>query len=157
MKKKNIQYEFVFNKDKNLVARANTRTKMLFVTLRENFPEVTVGVLGSPHKPGMFARNGTDMTGEDINQFVESWQTTANDPKLFQKDRDPQYPTKCLYKMSEIKARIRSRQLKEIHTTTIEEANAACDGHPAGPLKNFCVEDMVNTGDFEAAADVFYG
>ena len=72
MKKKNIQYEFVFNKDKNLVARANTRTKMLFVTLRENFPEVTVGVLGSPHKPGMFARNGTDMAGQDINQFVES-------------------------------------------------------------------------------------
>ena len=157
MKKKNIQYEFVFNKDKNLVARANTRTKMLFVTLRENFPEVTVGVLGSPHKPGMFARNGTDMAGQDINQFVESWQITADDPKLFQKDRDPQYPTKCLYKISEIKARMRSRHLKEIHGATREEANAACNSHPVGPMRGFCVEDLINTGDFESATDVFYG
>ena len=157
MKKRNIQYEIVFNKDKTLLVRANTRTKMVFVTISGNFSEGTVGVLGSPHKPGMFARNGTDMAGQDINEFVESWQTTADDPKLFQHDRYPQHPTKCLYKMSEIKAQMRSRHLKEIHGITREEANAACNGHPVGPLRDFCVEDLMNTGDFESATDVFYG
>ena len=83
LKKRNVQYEIVFNKDKFLIVRANTRTKMLFITLGGNYPEGTVGVLGSPHKPGMFARNGTDMADQDINQFVETWQVTADDPKLF--------------------------------------------------------------------------
>ena len=139
------------------IVRANTRTNMLFITLGGNYPEGTVGVLGSPHKPGMFARNGTDMADQDINQFVETWQVTADDPKLFKKDRDPQYPTKCLYKIREIKARMRSRRLKEVHGTTMEEAETACNDHPAGPLKDFCIEDMLNTGDFDSAADVFYG
>ena len=81
LKKRNVQYEIVFNKDKVLIVRANTRTNMLFITLSGNYPEGTVGVLGSPHKPGMFARNGTDMADQDINQFVETWQVTADDPK----------------------------------------------------------------------------
>ena len=52
---------------------------------------------------------------------------------------------------------MRSRRLKEVHGTTREEAEGACNDHPAGPLKDFCVEDMLNTGDFDSAADVFYG
>ena len=34
--RKIVQYEVVFNKDKVLLVRANTRTKMLFVTLSGN-------------------------------------------------------------------------------------------------------------------------
>ena len=45
---------------------------MIYATLSGNYEKGTVGLLGSPHKPGLFARDGTKMTNEDINKYVES-------------------------------------------------------------------------------------
>jgi len=157
IKERIILYKFVFDEDKNLEVKVNTRSEMIFVSLSGNYPKDTFGLLGSPHRPGLFARGGSDMIDEDINAFVESWQVRDDDTQLFQTTREPQFPAKCLYNMVDKKGKTRSRRLKEIHEITAEEANAACDIHSRGPLKTFCVEDMIATGDFESAQDEFYG
>ena len=158
VKKKTIIYEFVFEGDKKLQVKVNTRTRIIFVSLSGNYPKETVGLLGSPHHPGLFARDGTNMTEQDVNAFSESWQVRDSDPQLFIIPREPKYPAKCLYSMEEIKTDLRSsRRLKEIRKASMVEAIAACAAHHPGPLKAFCIEDMIETGDFDSAQDEFYG
>ena len=161
LKKRTVSYRFVFDGDKNLDVEVNTRSRMIFVSLSGNYPEDTIGLVGSPRRPGLFARGGRDMTVKDVNEFVESWQVRDDDPRLFLTTRAPQFPAKCLYSMREVRdsaAAAVGRRLKEIRgAVTVEEANEACATHDSGPLKTFCVEDTIATGDFESAQDVFYG
>lgn len=157
LNKKIILYEFVFDEDKKLDITVNTRTEMVYVSLSGNYPEDTIGILGSPYRPGLFARDGTDMTGKDVNKFVESWQVRDDDPQLFLTSRVPQFPEKCLYNMKEIKRKSRSRRLKEKQEISMDEAIVACADHMPGPLKIFCVKDLIATGDYDSAKDKFYG
>lgn len=156
-KKSTVVYEIVFNKNKILEVKVNIRTKMIYTTLSGAYPHGTVGLLGSPHAQGLYARDGVNMTDKDVNKFVESWQVRETDPSLFHVNRKPQYPEKCVYKVSEAKADTHSRRLKEVHSVSTEEAAAACAIHRAGPLKAYCIEDVTNTGDLDSAKDTFYG
>jgi len=157
LKKMIVEYDFVFDNNKMLQVRVNTRTNMIYTTLNGNFPKETVGILGSPHHPGQFARNGTSMAGKDVNEFVQSWQVRDTDSQLFHERRHPQFPSKCLYNMSEIKSSMASRRLRELHTVTYEEARAACSIHHPGLLEDFCIDDIFATGDLDSAKDAFYG
>ena len=108
---------------------------MIYATLSGNYEKGTVGLLGSPHNPGLFARDGTKMTNQDINKFVESWQVQDTDPLLFREKRKPQFPEKCLYHVPEKKSDGRSRRLQEKHQVSL----LACPPHRAGPLKESCI------------------
>lgn len=155
-----VLYEFIFDKDKRLEVKVNIRTKMIYIALGGNYPKDTVGILGSPHNPGLFARDGTDMSHMDVNKFVESWQVRHDDPQLFQENRKPQHPSKCLYEMKQINSghdHHGSRRLRDVNTVTKREATLACTLHRPGPMKEYCVEDAMNTGDIDSAKDTFYG
>ena len=105
LKKKIMQYEFVFDENTIFEVKVNTRGQMIFVNLKGEYPEGTVGILGSPHNPGLFSRDGTLMTKKEIDAFVESWQIQDLDPQLFHERRHPQYPSKCLYQMEPTQSR----------------------------------------------------
>ena len=152
-----VAHDFVFDKETRLQVRVNTRTQMVYTTLSGNYPKGTVGLLGSPHNPGLITRDGIVMTNENVNKFAESWQVTDSDSHLFRADREPQYPSKCLYEIKDVKSNIRSRHLKEIHTIAYSEAVAACASHHAGPRMDFCIEDVLATMDLDSVEDSFYG
>jgi len=157
LQKSIILYEFVFGKEKKLEIKVNTKAKMIYTTMSGNFPQGTDGLLGSPHNPGRFARDGTNMTGFDVNVFAETWQVRDSDNQLFQERRIPQFPMKCLYYVSESGSKIHSRRLKEVNKISLEEATVACAAHTPGEKRKFCVEDAIATGDLDSAKDPFYG
>ena len=49
-----------------------------------------------------------------------------------------------------------NRHLKELHTVPTVDAIAACAVHHPGPLQNFCVDDVVMSGDLDSAKDEFH-
>lgn len=155
LKKKIVVYDFVIDSDKMFSVEVNTRTQMVYVNLKGDYPQGTTGILGSPQDPGQFLRDGTNVTGQDVNEFVEDWQIRDTDPQLFHKNRNPHYPHKCLYNMADVTSK--SRRLKEIHTVSKEEAMSVCSLHRSGPLRVYCMEDVVSTGDIDSANDAFYG
>lgn len=155
LKKKTVVYDFVIDSDKMLSVEVNTRTHMVYVTVKGDYPQGTAGILGSPLAPGQFLRDGTNVTGQDVDEFVEDWQIRDTDPQLFHKNRHPHYPHKCLYNMADVKSR--SRRLKEIRTVSKEEAMNACSQHCVEALKDYCMEDVIATGDIDSAKDAFYG
>lgn len=157
LRKHILLYQFIFEKDKMLEVKVNTSMQMIYTTLSGNYPQGIVGILGSPHKPGLFKRDGTKMTENDVNAFVESWQQRRDaDSQLFHGAREPQFPSKCLYDMGGNKSNAHSRRLKEVYTVSTEEATAACTFHGSGVFRNFCIEDVLSTGDIESAKDTFY-
>ena len=151
---------------KSIELRANTpQTGLLFVDVKGIFPTDVVGLLGSPyHTTELFARDGkTDLTGRAWNTFGEEWQVQGDDPKkLFHdKNRSPQFvPQGCVYEQSGGKATSSSnlrkgRRLMELPMLTVDEAEAACV-HVTGDRKQFCVDDVLATGDVELVNDSFY-
>jgi len=144
--KKIISYKFVIDRNKNLMVTVNTRTKMIQTKLSGEFPEGTVGILGSPHNPGLFGRDGHKMNVKEIDAIIESWQVNNHDPQLFHKSRRPIYPERCLYFVQKTKPN-NHRHLKEIRPVAKVDAYNACHIHPSGPLREFCVEDILSTGD----------
>ena len=51
----------------------------------------------------------------------------------------------------------RSRALKQLHQISREEATNACNVHRLAPMRQFCIDDVMLTGDIEYAKDDFYG
>ena len=149
-------YTFDFGNGRKLEVKANTRSAMLFTNLSGNFPHGTVGLLGSPHKTGMFARDEPNIKATNVDSFVQSWQVKDSDPKLFKKIEGPQYPTKCCYFNTCTNAKGK-RRLKEFHQIHMEEAVAVCSSHPPGPKRQFCVDDVIATGDLDTGKESFYG
>ena len=73
LKKKIMLYEFVFNENTIFEVKVNIKGQMIFVNLKGEYPEGTVGIPGSPHNLGLFSRDGTLMTKKEIDAFIESW------------------------------------------------------------------------------------
>lgn len=161
--KKIIQYNLSFvNMSNNIHIRSNTKTKMIFVYVEGHFPN-SVGLLGSSagDKKGLLARDGvTDFTGE-WNTFGEEWQVKDVDQKLFIENREPQYPKGCRYsaqKSSHLR-QSRRRLLMENDTDnkmTVALATSVCAESPEGRKKDFCIADVMATGDKDLADDRFY-
>lgn len=153
-------YDLQLSAGKSIEFRANTKTGLVFVDVKGIFPTDVAGLLGSPHHSKLFARDGkTDLTGA-WNTFGEEWQVQGDDAKLFHdKNRSPQFPQGCIYEQtSGVKATSNLRQrrhLMELPMLTVDEAEAACV-HATGDRKQFCVDDVLATGDVELANDSFY-
>ena len=99
------------------------------------------------------------MSDKEVNAFGESWQVKDTDRHLFSKERSPQHPEKCLYDMKQVlqESTGRSRALKQLHQISREEATNVCKFHRLAPMRKFCVDDVMLTGDIEYAKDDFYG
>ena len=146
---------------KSIELRANTKTGLRFVDVKGIFPTDAVGLLGSPYHTKLFARDGkTDLTGA-WDTFGEEWQVQGDDPKLFHdKNRSPQFPQGCVYEQSGGKATsssnlLKGRRLMELPMLTVDEAEEACV-HVTGDRKQFCVDDVLVTGDVELVNNSFY-
>jgi len=156
LKKNIILYVFTIDGDKKLEITVNIMSKMIYTSLSGNYSQNTEGILGSSHQPGLISRNGEYSSIANVNAFAETWQVRDNDPRLFNINRPPQYPSKCAYDIRKKAAIYHTRHLKELHDVTKEEAIVACSNHHQGPLRNFCVDDVVLTGDLDTAKDEFY-
>ncbi len=176
-KKRIVIYDHDLGDGKMVQVRVNTKMGMIFVDT-DGVYEDSEGLLGrypsaANQDTGLFARDGvTDMSGS-WNTWGEEWQVNeeAGDHKLFQdNDRYPQFPVGCVYKAGreqKTSNHLRRRRLSE-HTSSedenvesaaaflsLEAAQEACAG-TRGQKKEYCIADVLVTGDVEIAEDSFY-
>ena len=159
-----IVYNLDVGNDKTIQIRVNTKNGMLFIDVDGAF-EDSEGLLGahpSQDKP-LLARDGvTDLTGA-WNTYGEDWQVNEEDPKIFQDmNRRPQFPVGCVYQAEDPKQKSHFRRRRRLfgveeedNMVTFERASEAC-GHLSDEMKNFCITDIMATGDLELLEDPFY-
>jgi len=161
-KKKILVYDLELPSEESIQIRANLKSRMLFVDVNGVFPG-SEGLLGAPPEDGkpLLARDGmTDLTGH-WNTYGEEWQVNDKDPQLFlDSKRFPQYPNGCLYneqvQMHDHVRRRRRRRLMETNTVSIEVATNACSYLKEDTMKQFCINDIMATGDLDLIEDPFY-
>ena len=78
-----------------------------------------------------------------------------HEPKIFQEIRAPQYPTGYRYESRLTKAHLRRRLMDSGNDVGIDLATESC-ADAAAHKKDFCVDDVMATGDLELAEDPFY-
>ena len=74
------------------------------------------------------------------------WQVTDNEAMLFHEVRSPQYPQKCILPVTAESSRRNRRRLRSTSTISIEQAQNAC-GDSSDQMYDFCIEDVLRTGD----------
>jgi hypothetical protein len=160
VKNRIIVYNLDLGDNKNIQIRANTKNGMLFVDVNGAFVD-SEGLLGAPPAKGsgLVARDGvTDLTGH-WNTYGEEWQVNDVDPQLFQdKERKPQFPETCSYTATDIeKTHLRHRRrLAESDKVGIEAARDACSHLSSEEMREFCILDIMATGDLDLVEDPFY-
>ncbi len=153
-------FELNLDNDNVIKIRTNTKTGIMYVDVKGHY-EGSVGLLGAPagEDDRLLSRDGSlDLTG-NWNSFGEEWQVKDEDPMLFQDAREPQYPVTCLYDESSEKKNLRHRRLLDNGASKamdLKSATAACASTIVGEMRQFCIEDVMATGDVELASDPFY-
>jgi hypothetical protein len=104
------------------------------------------GLLGDYRTGKMLARDGTTVL-TDINAFGQEWQVRAEEPKLFQTNREPQYPNVCI--LPDQKQSQTSRRLGSIIAE--ELAEKACRQWRGEEDITRCIFDVMATGDLDMA------
>lgn len=152
LRKNIIVYDLTFGEKKVIQIRVNTKVGMIFVDAVGHFSQTT-GLLGS--SGGSFARDGvTDMAGL-WNSFGEEWQVQAHEPKLFKNGRRaPQYPAGCSYEQVS-NTKLRRRLTDASAEVDIDTARKVCS-KLRGDMKDYCITDVMITGDVELVDDPFY-
>ena len=151
-KKDVVIYSLNLRDGNSIEIRANTNTGMLYVDINGHFGH-SEGLVGSRQHEGLFSRDGTmDLSGH-WNTYGEEWQVKNIEPKLFRVNRAPQHPEGCVYESEEITIRL-LRGLT-VEAISIEDATEAC-AKSHGQLKEFCVNDVMASGDLDLAEDCFY-
>lgn len=168
--KKIVEYTIGFSNGSIIVIRANLRSNMIFVEMDGDFGGADMeGLLGRPKKRGLFGRDGRVMDDGDVNAYGQEWQVLNTEEKLFaDTNRYPQHPNRCII-VDAIRdsatatggtAQLRgSRRLMVIDNgdrvdAEIAAAEACRKLHGIG--KQFCIEDVIATGNLELAEDSFY-
>lgn len=152
--KKIVHYELDLGSGKSVKIRFNNKNMMMYVDVNGDFPD-SIGLLGSPEKQGvLLGRDGVNDLSEHWNAHGEEWQVNDSDPKLFLENRAPQYPVGCAYEQTSFKTGIR-RRLMDNSNVSLELASAACvSDHDQ--KREFCIADVMATGDLDLASDPFY-
>ena len=153
-KKDVVIYSLNLRDGNSIEIRANTNTGMLYVDINGHFGH-SEGLVGSRQHEGLFSRDGTmDLSGH-WNTYGKEWQVKNTEPKLFRVNSAPQHPEGCVYVSKEITTNLRHRRLTDDAAVSIEDANEACaTSHDR--LKEFCVYDLMASGDLDLAEDRFY-
>ena len=149
-----VAYELILG-DKTIVIRSNTKTGIVFVDVDGYFAD-SLGLLGSEQNQGLYSRDGMfDMT-DNWNSFGEEWQVTSDEKMLFQEARYPQHPVGCAYtSKASSNLRQRRRLIDNTSGASNDVATKACSSL-TGKKTEFCILDIVITGDIELANDPFY-
>lgn len=103
------------------------------------------GLLGDFYTGDSLARDGETVI-EDPNAFGQEWQVLDSEPNLFQTNRAPQFPNKCILPSESKKE---ARRLGD-HGVSEEAAKLACAKFQGSTFES-CVHDVMATGDLEVA------
>ena len=107
----------------------------------------SVGMLGEFPSGRMLARDGATTMDQDFNVFGQEWQVLLEDESLFQNTvRAPQHPQQCVLPTPDSTETIRRLSAGMV---TEELAIQAC-AHQSSH-QEFCVHDVMATGDLELA------
>ena len=158
-----IVYDLDLGEGRAIEIRANTKSGMLFVDMKGNYPHGE-GLLGSTGSNALFGRDGiTDFSvTNDFNSFAEDWQRLGTEEKLFQDDRYPQHPAGCVYDAGLMNGNKRVSQLRHRRLTddgdivSINDAENACSHVADVKKRKFCVADVLVLADVDLAEDPFY-
>ena len=101
----------------------------------------SIGMLGEYKTGALLGRNGTLIS--DPNEFGQEWQVRDTESKLFQTNRSPQFPEKCVMPTDTST----SRRLGS--SIAAEAAEKVCEHW--GDLKDQCVFDVMAANDVELA------
>ena len=166
-KKRNIiSYKVDLGNGRSIDLRSNTKTEMMYIDVDGNFSD-SKGLLGPPTgEDGLYSRDGTimDVSAEgSYNSYSQSWQVLSDEPMLFQEARFPQHPLGCSYTAASneedggvpVSPNLR-RRLTDVVEVSKDEVMKACADAIPGERKDFCVMDVMLTGDLDAAEDEFY-
>jgi hypothetical protein len=156
--------------EKKISIRCNTKSMMIFVDVTGYF-EDSEGLLGAPvggSEEGLGSRPDAtghrfDMTG-NWNSFGEEWQVLDTEPNLFLEQRFPQYPQGCVYESTSFKKNKRLLRRRLLLDSVDEDAlkidarRKACAKSVGEDttMNQFCINDVMATGDLELAEDPFY-
>jgi len=115
----------------------------------------SVGLMGTypAQRGGKFARDGTTFV-RNPDTFAQHWQVLNTEPKLFQGTRYPQHPEKCIPSVAPAKE---GRHLRHVERNEDRLAAEDACSHVTGPDWEFCVTDVMATGDYGMAATVYDG
>jgi hypothetical protein len=166
-----ISYKVDLGSGRSIDLRSNTKTGMMYIDVDGHFSD-SKGLLGPSEGEdhGLYSRDGTIMdmaAGGAYNSYSESWQVLSDEPMLFQEARSPQHPAGCRYTaatntnkededgVSGVSPNLR-RRLTDAVELSKDEAMKACADAVPGEKKDFCVMDVMLTGDLDAAEDEFY-
>jgi hypothetical protein len=139
----------------NDVLRISAFKDLLSVNVEAILPD-TYGMLGVMGKDGMIGRDRkTEIT--DVNEMGQEWQVLDTEPMLFREVAAPQYPAKCMLPQPKSKKAIRMLRSGEDEEDTTEQkeqmrrANEVCADVIDDDMRNFCIQDVLMSGDHEVA------
>ena len=135
--------------------RIKVASNMLHVDVKgsdENF-QGSVGLMGTypAEHHGKIARDGVTFLRE-ADTFSEEWQVLESEPKLFQEARFPQHPQVCT---PAIQPPAAQRALREVEDKEARLAAEEACAHVEGYEWEFCVFDVMATGDYGMAATIY--
>ena len=145
-----ISYEIDLGDEHHFYLKVAADMVHVFVKGFNKF-EGSVGVMGnypSSMHQGRFARDGVTFLN-DHDRFAEEWQVLDSEPKLFLGPRFPQHPDRCI---PALKA---ERKLLESEDTILRNAAKEACSHVRGQKLDFCVDDIIATGNFDLAFTIY--
>ena len=158
-----LAYMLDLGHGKSIEIRCNKKTGMLFVSIIGAFYD-SEGLLGNAWTKAFYSRDSSmDLSGE-WNSLAEEWQVRNDEPMLFREARHPQFPVGCLYEASTStqdgsSSNVRhGRRRRLLDTIKISEdaAKKACANAASGTLMEYCIADVMVTGEVDIADDEFY-
>jgi len=115
----------------------------------------SVGLLGTypdVHKNGKIARDGQTFI-RDSDTFGQEWQVRDDEPMLFHARRFPQFPEACVPPVS--LPNVEKRGLRQAENEAARRAAIEACAHVEGPELEFCIFDVMATGDYGMAATIY--
>jgi hypothetical protein len=127
----------------------NLYKKMISVHIDAKIPD-TYGMLGYYHTPGMIGRDDPTIVLQDPNVMGMSWQVRDTDPFLFRTRSGPQYPQQCRMPPTSVISQQRRRLLRQSQQQRYD-AEQACSRIVDPTVRQFCIDDVLITGDITVA------
>ena len=100
---------------------------------------------------GKIARDGVTFLRES-DAFAEEWQVREEEPKLFHQSRYPQFPETCIPAVQQLNT---ERSLSDTENREARLAAEEACSHVTGEEWEFCIFDVMATGDYGMAASIY--
>jgi hypothetical protein len=130
------------NDEKIVIQSFKEWVSVSFVNAKEEDYGASVGLLGNFHTGARLARDGVTVMDDAID-FGQAWQVLPSDPNIFEAERGPQYPAKCILPDTAQTHRRLGEQ-----AVSRAQAEKACI-HRAALEQSFCIKDVMASNDLE--------